>query len=53
MRKGEEPKTPRHASAAALRDDRLPYSRQLYKDLKYYIAQLLIKVLNSAQNWAV
>ena len=29
MRKGEELKTPRHASAAALRDDRLPNSRQL------------------------
>jgi len=29
MRKDEEPKTPRHASAAATRDDRLPYSRQL------------------------
>jgi len=28
MRKGEELKTPRHASAAALRDDRLPHSRQ-------------------------
>ena len=27
MRKGEELKTPRHASAAATRDDRLPYSR--------------------------
>ena len=32
MRKDEEPKTPRHASAAATRDDRLPHSRQnLYK----------------------
>jgi len=29
MRKDKEPKTPRHASAAATRDDRLPYSRQL------------------------
>ena len=28
MRKGEELKTPRHASAAASRDDRLPHSRQ-------------------------
>jgi len=27
MREGEELKTPRHASAAASRDDRLPYSR--------------------------
>ena len=27
MRKGEELKTPRHASAAATRDDRLPHSR--------------------------
>ena len=30
MRKGEELKAPRHASAATTRDDRLPYSRQLY-----------------------
>ena len=29
MRKGEELKTSRHASAAASRDDRLPHSRQL------------------------
>ena len=29
MREGEEPKTPRHASVAASRDDRLPHSRQL------------------------
>jgi len=28
MRKGEELKTPRHASAAASRDDRLPHSQQ-------------------------
>ena len=28
IKKGEELKTPRHASAAATRDDRLPYSRQ-------------------------
>jgi len=28
MRKGKELKTPRHASAAASRDDRLPHSRQ-------------------------
>ena len=28
MRKGEELKTPCYASAAALRDDRLPYSQQ-------------------------
>jgi hypothetical protein len=27
MRKGEEPKTPRHASAAATRNNRLPHSR--------------------------
>ena len=27
MRKGKELKTPRYASAAATRDDRLPYSR--------------------------
>ena len=29
MRKGKEPKTPRHANATALRDDRLPHSRHL------------------------
>jgi hypothetical protein len=29
MRKGEELKTPRHASAAASRNDRLPHSQQL------------------------
>jgi len=29
MRKGEELKTPRHTSAAASRDDRLPHSRQI------------------------
>jgi len=28
MREGEKPRAPRHASAAAIRDDRLPYSRQ-------------------------
>jgi len=28
MRKGEELKTPHYASAAALRDDRLPHSQQ-------------------------
>jgi hypothetical protein len=41
MRKGEELKTPRHASAAASRDDRLPHSRQVV----YIIAwiKLLIK----------
>jgi hypothetical protein len=34
IRKGEELKTPRYASAAASRDDRLPYSRQsLYSNL--------------------
>jgi len=26
VRKGEEPKAPRHASAATTRDDRLPHS---------------------------
>ena len=29
MREGEELKTPRHASAAATRNDRLPHSRHL------------------------
>ena len=28
MREGQEPKAPRHASAAATRDNRLPHSRQ-------------------------
>ena len=41
IRKGEELKTPRYASAAASRDDRLPLSRQyllLYKigEEKYF-----------------
>jgi len=27
VRKGEEPKAPRHASAVTTRDDRLPHSR--------------------------
>jgi len=30
LRKGEELKAPRHASAATIRDDRLPHSRQRY-----------------------
>ena len=29
MREGKELKAPRHASAAATRDDRLPYSQQI------------------------
>jgi len=33
MREGEELKTPRHASVAASRDDRLPYSQHLYYKL--------------------
>ena len=40
MRKGEEPKTPRYASAAALRDDRLPYSQQFLNNP--YIFSLVI-----------
>jgi len=36
MREGEEPKTPRHASAAALRNDRLPHSRHYYLVKLYY-----------------
>ena len=40
MRKGEELKTPRYASAAALRDDRLPYSRQFLNNP--YIFSLVI-----------
>ena len=31
MRKGKELKTPRHASAAASRDDRLPHSQHMDK----------------------
>jgi len=27
VRKGEEPKAPRHASAATIRNDRLPHSQ--------------------------
>jgi hypothetical protein len=30
MRKGEEPRAPRHASAAATRDGNLPHSQQVY-----------------------
>jgi len=40
MRKGKELKTPRYASAAALRNNRLPNSRQLlsyYGDIKAQI----------------
>ena len=33
MRKGEGPKTPRHTSAAASRDDRLPHSRQKQRNI--------------------
>jgi len=43
MRKGEELKTPCHASAAALRDDRLPNSRQIYllnNFISLYIARM-------------
>jgi hypothetical protein len=43
MRKGEELKAPRHASATAtrdgnlpLRDGNLPYSRQLYNKLRLF-----------------
>jgi len=42
MRKGEELKTPRHASAAATRDDRLPHSRHLLIAIKI----LLILVIS-------
>ena len=33
MRKGKELKTPRHASAAVSRNDRLPNSQQLIKQI--------------------
>jgi hypothetical protein len=36
MRVGEELKAPRHASAAAIRDGNLPYSRQILYRLKLY-----------------
>jgi len=39
MRKGEELKTPRHASAAALRNDRLTNSRQYT-----YIRSIFVKI---------
>ena len=35
IREGEELKAPRHASAAATRDDRLPYSRQIVTHLSF------------------
>jgi len=50
LRKGEEFKAPRHASAATTRDDRLPYSRHwqlffyscyLYTLIDYYYIKIL------------
>jgi len=46
MREGEELKTPRHASAAASRDDRLPHSRHLLKTLNAY-ANIINKIYNN------
>jgi len=52
MRKGEELKAPRHASAATTRDNRLPYSRHwqlffyncyLYTLIDYYYIKILSK----------
>jgi hypothetical protein len=40
MREGKEPKAPRHASAAAARDNRLPHSR--YWQLFFYSCYLYI-----------
>ena len=44
MRKGEELKTPRYASAAATRDD-VPYSRhlELVRDI-YFIHEIVVVV---------
>jgi len=43
MRKGEELKTPRHANAAALRNDRLPNSRQKQKlDKRSIVGYILL-----------
>jgi len=39
MREGEELKTPRYASAAASRNDRLPHSRQLL--IIFYYSSIL------------
>jgi len=50
IRKGEELKAPRHASAATTRNDRLPYSRHwqlsfyscyLYTLVDYYYTKIL------------
>jgi len=43
MRKGEELKTPRYASAAALRNDCLPHSRQL--EILVFSISILLKSL--------
>jgi hypothetical protein len=41
MRKGEELRTFYYASAVASRDDRLPYSRQVYfSEFNYYIREI-------------
>jgi len=41
IREGEELKTPRHASAAATRNNHLPHSRQYYYIVIYSIRILL------------
>jgi len=43
IREGEELRAPCHASAAATRDDRLPYSRQLL--LRLSATRLLLRIL--------
>jgi hypothetical protein len=47
MREGEELKTPRHASAAATRDDRLPHSRQYIFFIFYffYIRCIILRTI--------
>jgi len=50
IRKGEELKTPRHASAAASRDDRLPHSRQL---LKFYIYERYMYILTTGPSYII
>ena len=48
IRKGEELKTPRHASAAASRNDRLPHSQQYSFTKLYYIRLISALLLYSA-----
>jgi hypothetical protein len=46
IKKGKELKTPRHASAAASRDGRLPHSRQYISRLDKSIIDLILYLEN-------